>query len=208
MYAKLFNSIVSSSIWSAPKDTKIMWITMLAMGDRDGFVWGAIPGLSRLAALTIEETRAAVEELEGPDPDSSDPNNEGRRIERVDGGWRIINYEKYRDMEREDDRRAAARMKKRRQRGQTGTVPKCHTSDSDSDTDTKREREIARKRFEPPTTEEARAFFEARHGGDPMPFLAFYESNGWKVGKNGMKNWKAAAAGWIMRNGNGSSHVR
>lgn len=31
-------------------------------------------------------------------------------------------------------------------------------------------------------------------------FFNYYESNGWKVGKNTMKNWKAAAAGWISRN--------
>lgn len=31
-------------------------------------------------------------------------------------------------------------------------------------------------------------------------FWSFYESNGWKVGKNPMKKWRAAAAGWISRN--------
>jgi len=31
-------------------------------------------------------------------------------------------------------------------------------------------------------------------------FFNYYESNGWKVGKNVMKNWKAAASGWIKRN--------
>ena len=30
-------------------------------------------------------------------------------------------------------------------------------------------------------------------------FINHYESNGWKVGKNKMQNWKAAAAGWISR---------
>lgn len=34
-------------------------------------------------------------------------------------------------------------------------------------------------------------------------FFNFYESNGWKVGKNPMKNWKAAASGWLSRNGFG-----
>ena len=32
-------------------------------------------------------------------------------------------------------------------------------------------------------------------------FFNYYESNGWKVGKNPMKNWKAAATGWLSRNG-------
>lgn len=30
-------------------------------------------------------------------------------------------------------------------------------------------------------------------------FFDYYESNGWKVGKNPMKNWKAALNGWIRR---------
>lgn len=30
-------------------------------------------------------------------------------------------------------------------------------------------------------------------------FYYFYESNGWKVGKNQMRNWKMALSGWIVR---------
>lgn len=30
-------------------------------------------------------------------------------------------------------------------------------------------------------------------------FFDYYDSNGWRVGKNPMKNWKSAAAGWINR---------
>lgn len=30
-------------------------------------------------------------------------------------------------------------------------------------------------------------------------FLGYYNSNGWKVGRNAMKDWKAAATGWIHR---------
>ena len=32
-------------------------------------------------------------------------------------------------------------------------------------------------------------------------FFDFYQSNGWKVGKNKMKDWKAALRGWSRRNG-------
>lgn len=30
-------------------------------------------------------------------------------------------------------------------------------------------------------------------------FIDYYQSNGWKVGKNKMKDWKAAARGWVGR---------
>jgi hypothetical protein len=60
------------------------------------------------------------------------------------------------------------------------------------------------KRFVPPEYEAvASAFFELGSEvcqDDAKAFMAYYESNGWKVGKNKMKNWKAAAIGWHKRN--------
>ena len=35
--------------------------------------------------------------------------------------------------------------------------------------------------------------------GQAIRVHAYYESNGWKGGRNPMKNWKAAASGWISR---------
>ena len=54
--------------------------------------------------------------------------------------------------------------------------------------------------FVKPTVEEVRAYCEERKNGiDPEVFIAFYESNGWKVGKNPMKNWKMAMITWESR---------
>ena len=53
------------------------------------------------------------------------------------------------------------------------------------------------KRFVKPTLDEVREYCESRKNGiDAEAFIAFYESNGWKVGKNPMKNWKAAMTTW------------
>lgn len=49
------------------------------------------------------------------------------------------------------------------------------------------------KRFVPPTLEEVRAYVAKRHSPvDPQRFIDFYASKGWMVGKNKMKDWKAA----------------
>lgn len=49
------------------------------------------------------------------------------------------------------------------------------------------------KRFVPPTLEEVRAYVAERHSPvDPQRFIDFYASKGWIVGKNKMKDWKAA----------------
>lgn len=56
------------------------------------------------------------------------------------------------------------------------------------------------KRFVPPTTDEVRAYcLERRNTVNADAFIAFYESNGWKVGKNSMKDWKAAVRTWEQR---------
>lgn len=59
----------------------------------------------------------------------------------------------------------------------------------------------ASKRFSPPGLEEIEAYFAEKGGtaAQAERFRDFYESNGWKVGKNPMKSWKAAASGWMSR---------
>ena len=51
--------------------------------------------------------------------------------------------------------------------------------------------------FVKPTVEEVRAYCEERHNNvDAETFVDFYESKGWLVGKNKMKDWKAAVRTW------------
>ena len=60
-----------------------------------------------------------------------------------------------------------------------------------------------RKRFRPPTVEEVEAYcFERNNKVDAERFVDFYSSNGWKVGKNPMKDWKAAVRTWEKRDDN------
>lgn len=54
-----------------------------------------------------------------------------------------------------------------------------------------------RKRFEKPTLSEIKAYcIERNNNVDAQHFFDHYESNGWKVGKNSMKNWQAAVRTW------------
>ena len=54
-----------------------------------------------------------------------------------------------------------------------------------------------RKRFLPPTIEEVQAYcMERNNNVDAERFINHYTSNGWKVGKNPMKDWKAAVRTW------------
>jgi len=78
---------------------------MLARADAVGFVEAAIPGLARMANLSIKETEAALEELMAPDPYSKSPAAEGRRVVAAPGGWCLINYEAYRARRNDEDRK-------------------------------------------------------------------------------------------------------
>lgn len=63
--------------------------------------------------------------------------------------------------------------------------------------DSEPDKPAPRPRFVKPTLEEIKAYCQERKNKvDPERFLAYYESNGWKVGRNPMKDWKAAVRNW------------
>lgn len=67
--------------------------------------------------------------------------------------------------------------------------------DSSASTTTKR------KRFEKPTLSQITQYcLERNNNVNAEQFYDYYESNGWKVGKNAMKDWKACVRTW-ERNG-------
>jgi hypothetical protein len=124
-YTKLFSSIIGSTIWREDNDTRIVWITMLAMADKDGVVEASVPGLADFSRISVDGTRAALAKLMAPDPDSRSKEFDGRRVEEQDGGWRLLNHAKYRAKLSEIERREYKRAKQAEYRavdkcGQTG----------------------------------------------------------------------------------------
>lgn len=64
-----------------------------------------------------------------------------------------------------------------------------------------KEKDNKRKRFSPPTIEEVKAYCEERKNNvDAGRFVDYYTANGWMVGKNKMKDWKAAVRTWEKNN--------
>jgi hypothetical protein len=115
-YTKLFGSIVSSTIWQEDLPTKVVWITLLAMSDKEGMVEGSVPGLAHMAGVTLEDCERALLNLQKPDKYSRTPDHEGSRIQVVDGGWLILNRAKYRDLVPEEHRRERDRIRQERHR--------------------------------------------------------------------------------------------
>ena len=57
-----------------------------------------------------------------------------------------------------------------------------------------------RKNFVKPTVEEIAAYCkEKNYNVNAQQFFNYYESNGWKIGRNAMKSWQAAVQNWNIR---------
>ena len=126
-YSKLHSSLVGSSLWCERDDVRILFITMLALCDRDGCVYGSRAGILRLANLAYNQDMPdPFEILMAPDSDSSDllrnPEHQGRRIEEIPGGFRLLNHSYYRNLGSQDDRRHQNRAAQARHRNKSKQV--------------------------------------------------------------------------------------
>jgi hypothetical protein len=114
---------------------------MLAIANRYGEVQASIPGLARIAAVSVDDCEAAINKFLAPDKYSRTPDDEGRRIEKIDGGWVLLNHAKYREMASRDEAKMAAaerqrRFKDRRKRNRVTQGNALVTQGNDMVTDT------------------------------------------------------------------------
>ena len=86
----------------------------------------------------------------------------------------------------------------------TGGIKQSLTNNKDINN--KNNNKDNRVAFTPPTVEEVARYCAERHNSvDPETFINYYQSNGWMVGRNKMKDWKAAVRTWEKRNKENSS---
>jgi len=121
-YTKLFPSLLTSTVWLESAETRLVWITMLALADRDGLVEASVPGLAKLAGVSREACDEALRVFSSPDPDSRSKREEGRRIVAVDGGWLLVNHLDYRQKASAVERREKATLRQRRLRERNASV--------------------------------------------------------------------------------------
>ncbi|MCZ6504349.1 MAG: hypothetical protein O6945_17770 [Gammaproteobacteria bacterium] len=156
MYGKIFDSMYDSTLaddWRA----LITFQQMIVLCDADGTVDMTPHSIARRTGIPIEHIEAGLKILEAPDPYSRTPDQEGRRIERLDDhrpwGWSIINHAYYRALKDAGTKRENNRIRKQRQREREKAAGECHGksvtncdrcdshaksrhTDTDTDTDT------------------------------------------------------------------------
>lgn len=151
-------------------------------------------------------------------------------IEIVEGAIYIANWEKHQSESklaelREYNKLAQQRSREKRRNllnankcqeividSQENVIDSQGTDiDIDKEKDKEKENSIVpraeARRFSPPTIDEVKAYcLERKNGVDAERFVDHYTSNGWMVGLNRMKDWKAAVRTW-ERNANGNKAV-
>lgn len=134
-------------------------------------------------------------------------------IERFDDVLMVTNWEKYQSLEkmeviRMQTRKRVAEYRERKKIGNVtcnADVTLCNATDieEDKEEDKRINNNMVDKaqRFVPPTRDEITSYCtEKGIAIDVDRFIDYYTSNGWKVGRNKMKDWKATVRNWARGN--------
>jgi hypothetical protein len=181
-YIPLFAKIVDSSLWLEPDFVVKVFITMVVKKDRDNVCRGSAFNIARWANKTEGEVLEALKILASPDTKRVEPQAfDGRRIERTDDGWLILNGEIYQNLMKDANRKQYLTEKKREYRAAARVNPPD-------------------KKPERPTLEMVK-LAAAKIGLSDIEaekFFSYYEGNGWKTGRNPVKSWTACLTRWKL----------
>lgn len=202
-YTKLFSDIVDSSIWDESPETCKVWVTLLALSNADGLVRGSVGWLAAKSRVTVAVCEFSIKKFSAPDPKSRTPDNDGRRIEVLEDGWLILNYLIFRDRLSMNPIAVKTRERVRKHRERyhalrnAKSVTPAHSASASESVPVPGGCKGG-IRFEKPTMPEMELY--AAKLGFPVleiqKFYDYYESNGWRVGRNPMKSWQAAMRNW------------
>lgn len=207
-FTKLDSGILQSSIMAENSDVFKVWIAFLASCNQDGIAEVSAIFISSVCHLPIDTVKKAIERLSLPDDTSRSLNDDGRRLRRIDGGYEVINYLKYREFTYSTSRKAINQRKYRNKKKQAVTsgnalpgVTKPGNISASASASASRKKKTSNTSDDskkiPPTIEMVRDYCRERGNGiDPHKWYDHYESKDWMIGKNRMKNWKASVRTW------------
>lgn len=229
MFAKVFSQIFTSSI-AENYLVRLVFEDLLVLADVNGVVDMTPEAIARVTNVPLDIVLAGITDLEKPDNRSRTVTEDGCRIVRLDAhrdwGWQVVNYEKYREIRSENDRRGYMREYMRKRRSVTPVnsckQPLAELAKAEAEADTevnttplppsKRKRKIGCSIPEDfAVTPEIRKWADEHHVNPDTQIERFrlhYQANG-----KTMKDWNAAFRNWLISpfqsggngNGNGKS---
>ena len=175
-------------------DTRFMGKTI-----KRGQVVTSLPSLSEETNLSVRQIRTALSHLIS----TGEVTNKSFTKYRVIS---IVNYDKYQDV-RQTDRQTSDRQTtdKRQTNDRQVTDKRQHHNNNNNDNKENNDNNVNKRvgTFVPPTLEDVKNFCQEKGiQVDAEMFVLYYESNGWMVGRNKMKSWKAAVQKWAREDGN------
>ena len=194
-WIKIHRKLLNSKIWSArrqPFDYRSAWIDLLLMAnyqDVDVIVDYETVTVKRGQILT--SIRQLCERWQW----SKDRVCKYLRLIESENmvtrcsttRWTLLTIEKYSDYQCDTD---TGQDTERTQDGHGSATNKNIKKE-------KNNKYIYNNAFVPPTVDEVKEYcLERNNEVDPEAFVSFYESKGWMIGKNKMKDWKAAVRTW------------
>ena len=193
-YIKLSRKILEWEWWDDINTCRLFIYCLLKANWKDGRSKGmvipkgsfvsSIPKMSDETSLTIREIRTAISHLKS----TGEVTCKSYAKYTV---FTVKNYCEYQQSDLQNDRQATG--KRHSNDMLTTTIEEYKEGKNNKKEDTN----VSKKKFVPPTVEEVRAYCQERGNKvDPQAFVDHYTSNGWMVGKNKMKSWKAAVGTW------------
>lgn len=194
-WLKLYRKLIQKPIWkqSTPEQKAIL-ITILCMVNHEEQEWEwqgrkyickpgqVITSLEKIAkeagkGITLKNVRTAIDRFQKYGFLANESTNKNRLIT-------ITNWELYQSGDGEQASKQASN-------GQA--TGKQRATNKNDKNDKNKKNNI----FIPPTLEEVTSYCKERNNSvDPQKWYDFYSAKGWMIGKNKMKDWKAAVRTW------------
>lgn len=188
-YIKLYKKMLDWEWYDDPNTMRVFLHCLLRANWKSGSWHGinysagefitSLQNLAKETCLTVSQVRTAISHLKMT----------GEIASRSQGRSRIItikNWNAYQSNDKVDDNIIARSSQDGRKVIATDKEYKEIKNNKNNN-----------RAFVKPSIEEVREYCQQRKNSiDPETFVDFYESKGWKVGKNPMKDWKACVRTW------------
>lgn len=199
-WIKLHRSLLEWEWWT-DNNVKILWFTILLLANHRQRKWQgrtveagqfitSIQSLADKSGLSFQAVRTALDKLQSTGEINIQSTNKNTLITVIK--WADFQCDE--ELQQTNNKQTTNKQQSNNKR----------TTTNKNDKNVKNERNI---NTIPPTLEEVTQYCNERHNNvDPQTFMDFYESKGWMVGKNKMKDWKACVRTW-EKGRSGKGHV-
>ena len=185
MFAKTI--VLSDAFLDMPLSARCLYFTLGMFADDDGFV-NSPKAIMRQCGASTDDMNVLLAK---------------KFVLLFDSGvivikhWRINNYlraDRYQETKYEEEK---AQLKINENGSYSLGIPSTGIPSIGKD----RLEKDSIKRFTPPTSDDVRAYVKEKgYNVDADRFIDYYTANGWHVGRNPMKDWKAAVRNWSRGN--------